>query len=677
MNRMTRIAIVLLAAAPAFAQFTSGNLVVAVEGNGVAGASSGPYTDNQAAPLTLFQFAPTGTSSVAFVNSLVFPQTASGANFPVSGEYGSSSEGTLQLSGNGAYLTIGAYGINAAVYNANPLGFTSFTLATNSKAESLAQSSSLTGQSSQTWTAVPRVVALVDANGNVNSSTALYNVFNTNNIRSVYTANGSAIYASGQGNSVTLDNTGGVFLATGGQTCYFAATAACAITSITGNDGGSGTSQETNDVQIVNNTLYVSSDSKEGSTNRDYIGTLGSPAATSLYNSAGGPTQLSGFGASNGKGAVTISTNGNGLNSSGQAVNISPQNYFFASPSVLYVADSGSPKNTSGSTSSLGDGGLQKWVNSQSNGSGTWSLKYTLAAGLNLVANTSASGTTGLYGLTGQVVGSGSTATVRLYATNYTILDLDPTYLYGITDTLSATANPGTSFTLLASAPADSNFKGVSFAPTAPAGSVEVTTAPSGLAFTVTGDSGCAPGSYTAPITLTWTPNDSSCALSVTSPQVQSPQPSLQTAATGIQYNFTHWENGSTSTSHAVTAPVGTATYQATFETEVTGQVRVTTSGFIYSRASGGYSGTITIVNTSSAPIAFPLQSVLTGLTGGVTLTDSTGTVSGGPYAGSPYFTVTGASSLAPGASVSFPIKFTYSGTAPISFVSKTISGTL
>ena len=57
------------------------------------GAASGPYTDNQAAPLTLFQF----TTSGVYAGSLVLPPTSSGANFPLSGEYGSSSEGELQL----------------------------------------------------------------------------------------------------------------------------------------------------------------------------------------------------------------------------------------------------------------------------------------------------------------------------------------------------------------------------------------------------------------------------------------------------------------------------------------------------------------------------------------------------------------------------------------------------
>jgi hypothetical protein len=57
-------------------------------------------------------------------------------------------------------------------------------------------------------------------------------------------------------------------------------------------------------------------------------------------------------------------------------------------------------------------------------------------------------------------------AEVELFATNATISDLDPTYLYGIIDVLGDTTNPGDEvFTELAAAPADSNFKGVAFAP--------------------------------------------------------------------------------------------------------------------------------------------------------------------------------------------------------------------
>src|ERR1700734_3992436 len=89
--------------------FTPGNLVVVVEGCGVHGGTctsvpygtgtSGGYGDNQAGPLTLFQYTLNGISGVTWVNSLVLPQSPSGANVQVSGEYGSSSEGGLQLSG--------------------------------------------------------------------------------------------------------------------------------------------------------------------------------------------------------------------------------------------------------------------------------------------------------------------------------------------------------------------------------------------------------------------------------------------------------------------------------------------------------------------------------------------------------------------------------------------------
>ena len=197
-------AFALLTAIPALAQtFTPGNLVVTVEGNGVEGASSGPYTDNQAAPLTLFQFSINGTTSATYVNSYVLPQTASGANSPVSGEYGSSSEGTLQLSGDGNYLTVMGYGVNASDFNMDP---GSFSVSPSNTA--LGQSGSMTGQ---TYTPVPRVVALIDANGDLDSTTALYNIFNANNPRSIYTADDTNLYVSGQGNSP--DATGGILSA--------------------------------------------------------------------------------------------------------------------------------------------------------------------------------------------------------------------------------------------------------------------------------------------------------------------------------------------------------------------------------------------------------------------------------------------------------------------------------
>jgi len=510
-------------------------------GRGLRGQSGSP---------ALFQYRPNGTASASFVNSLVLPQAGSGGNLAVSGEYGSSSEATLQLSGAGQYLTILGYGIGANPFNANPTKY-------GSPGGELAQSGSLTGQS---YTPVSRVLTLIDASGNVNSSTAIYNIFNTNNPRSAYTLNGSTAYVSGQGEK---DSTGGVFYVPVGAPDNNP-------TAITGLDTSNKTlAQDTRDVQIVNNTLYISVDSKEGSgSNRDFIGTLGSPPATGLYNNGSGPTMLTGFGNSGGTGKVTITTgsnsNGNNLNA-GLPINLSSENYFFASRSVLYVADTGAPKNDSNGdnnstgTANIGNGGLEKWINSKPDGTGTWSLAYTLWRGLTsggggVVNNGNTTGTSGLYGLTGMVSGN----VVYLYATNYTLSDLDYTYLYGITDNLTYTlASQASSevFTVLDTAPSDSNFKGVSFAPAIPNGDIEITTAPSGLTVSTSG-TGCATGSYVAPVTLTWSPG-SSCTLSVTTPQ----------NGPGVVYKFSHWEDGSTTTSHMVTAPQTTATYTATFTT--------------------------------------------------------------------------------------------------------------
>jgi hypothetical protein len=627
--------IAFLMAAPAFAQqtpvqtpvvLTPGNLVVAVEGCGVQGGTctsvpngTGPsagYGDNQAAPITLFQYTPTGTSSVKFVNSLVLPQGGSFANLPFSGEYGSSSEGTMHLSGQGQYLALMGYGIGAPLFNANPPFYGSND---PTKPGALAQSTSLTTYANP----VARVVALIDSYGHVNTSTALFNVFDVNNPRSVFTADGLNAYVSGQGSG--CDATGGVF-----YTPLFATNVA--PIAITGLDAGTNPpnctqtdAQDTRDLQILTNalaspnttTLFVSVDSKEGhSDNRDFIGTLGTPPATSLFTpplpqTSGyttGPSQIPGLGNNGGTGKVTItacgtnntSTNGNPINcvtSTTRAINMSPENYFFASPSVLYVADSGSPKNDSNgddstSSTNIGDGGLQKWVNSKSDGTGTWSLAYTLWNGLNLVINNSASGTTGLYGLAGVVSGGN----VLLYTTNYTIGDLDQTYLYGITDTLSFTTPTQASaetFTLLDTAPADSKFRGLAFAPTTSNGSVEVSSSPSGVAFTTSG-TGCAPGTYTTPMTLAWTPG-SICTLNVSAAQNGNPN---------AQYTFTQWDDGTninTGTIYTVTAPATPLVYTASYSTAY---LLTTAAGTGGSVSTGGFVDAGTNATVTATPSA-------------------------------------------------------------------------
>jgi hypothetical protein len=452
--------------------FTAGDLVVSVEGNGSGtasggasatgntGGSAGIYQDNQAAPLSLYEFTTTGTNQTP-VGSLALPQTTTpGGNYAVSGEYGSSSEGTLQLTGNGEYLTIMGYGVNAATYNSSQ--------DLNGNGTALAQSCSLSSCGSS---AVSRVIAEIGANGSVNSTTALYNVFNENNPRSVYSANGSTFYISGQGDH---DDTGGVFYVNG----VGSGATATPITGIDTNSKSNGSyNQDTRDVQIVNGTLTVSTDSTEGTASKgfdiDRIGTLGTPGSPPTTTLNQQPTALSGI-----NGEITLSNgNGNSINHSTGGAWLSPEDFFYANSTTLYVADSGDPKNGNGGDATNGpsDGGLQKW----SLVSGTWTLDYTLNLGLDLVNYATAgcavdtaslsentSCTTGLEGLTGELVGND----VELFATTYTLGDDNASYLYGIIDVLDDTAASqvtGENFTQLAEAPADSNFKGVAFAPIA------------------------------------------------------------------------------------------------------------------------------------------------------------------------------------------------------------------
>ena len=411
-------------------QFTPGDIVVSISGDG---DGSGTYTDNQASPITLEEITPTGT----VVGTLVLPQAAGMVNgvaeSAISGEYGSSSEGTLELSGDGHSLVIAGYGVNDVTYNQG--GAAVYGNA------ALAQSTSVQGGK---YTAVTRVIADIAANGTVDTSTALYNVFNTNNPRSVATVNGSSFYIAGQG--VKGDTTQGVFYATDG------ASSATAIN----------TADDARTVEISNGQLYVSQDSKQpSSTGTSNVATVGTGEPTG----AATETPLPGISRS-----VTLNGgNGNVVNGSSGTVNLSPENFFFANATTLYIADGGAPKQ-----GGAGDGGLQKW----SLVGGTWQLDYTLSAGLGLVAQTATDNpgtgpggsnglgdTTGLIGLTGSVSGD----TVTFYATNATLGDTDQTYLYTVADSLAATSLPMTeTFTALMAAGPDSNIRGVAFAPSPP-----------------------------------------------------------------------------------------------------------------------------------------------------------------------------------------------------------------
>jgi hypothetical protein len=406
------LGVVMAAAGSASADFfTPGDLLVLTYG------SSGSTTaDGASTPLTLQEFATTGGSPVLSYTLPTADGVGGSSNVGVVGEYGSSSEGNIQLSGNGLYLTFAGYsataaagGIQASTNTANGTNFTPGTAFAHSTV-SLAQA---------TDTNVPRVGILVNSNGVVNSSTVLNDVYNTNNPRSTFSANGTTTYFSGQGDG-NASNQGLFLTATGTNTVSSPGSTPTAIY----------TSAATKVVTAFNGNLYVSSSNGVSKFN-------GIPT---------GATSTS---------AVTPASNGF---SGAQAVTYAPEGFFFANANTLYVADTGK-------SSSVGDGGIQKWTST--NGT-TWTLDYTLtptSSGWIAPGNpgNATSGETGFEAITGQVIGS----TVNLYAVSYTLGDANPDGLYTITDTLNAISGTGESFVKLESAAGNGGevFKGVSFAP--------------------------------------------------------------------------------------------------------------------------------------------------------------------------------------------------------------------
>jgi hypothetical protein len=395
------------------ASFTPGDLVVLSYGG--PGTS---ITQGAATPLTLVEFSPLGGARQL---SFQLPTTdGSGAanNLGVVGEYGSSSEGNIELSGNGEYLTFAGYSATAAAK-----GIQLTTADDNGDPSDVGEgySHSTIPLAQSADTDVPRVFVTITANETVNSSTSLTDVYNLNNARGAYSTNGSSFYISGQGQS-TADQ--GTFLVSSGP----------------GNTPvGIATSHDTRFTTAFNGNLYYSED------------TGGSK--TGVFEFSGLPT-------TSGQSVTQLFTATNGKSGSSE-IDYSPEGFFFANSTTLYVADTGIPK--SGKT---GDGGIQKWSLS----GGVWSLDYTLTeTGGDWLTPTAAvsakSGESGFEALTGQVIGNN----VDLYAVSYTAGDDNPNGLYSITDSLSATTLPGSeSFDEIETANGDGgeNFKGVSFAPT-------------------------------------------------------------------------------------------------------------------------------------------------------------------------------------------------------------------
>jgi uncharacterized protein (TIGR03437 family) len=212
---------------------------------------------------------------------------------------------------------------------------------------------------------------------------------------------------------------------------------------------------------IFNNTLYVTKGSGSNGINTVYqVGDTGS--LPTLANAAN--TRISilpGF-------PVTLARNAGASN---------PFGIWFANATTLYVADEGDGTIANAAASTFA--GLQKW----SLLNGIWQFDYVLQNGLGLgqpysvAAKYPASlnpATDGLRNITGRVNGDG---TATIWAITSTISasgdsGADPNRLVMITDVLANTSVSGASreqFVTLRTANAGEVFRGVAFAPSAPA----------------------------------------------------------------------------------------------------------------------------------------------------------------------------------------------------------------
>jgi hypothetical protein len=334
------------------AGFAPGNLVVLRVGDGSAALS------NAATAVFLDEYA---TSGGAPVQTIAMPTSVNGNNARLTNSGSATSEGALARSADGKYLTLAGY--DAALGTASVVSTASAT--------------------------VNRIVARVDASGNVDTSTRISDGYNANNIRGAVTNDGTGFWTAGTASGTA----GGVRFVPFGNTSSSTTLISAAPTNV-------------RVPNIFGGQLYVSS----ASGSNIGVHTVG----TGLPTTAGQTTTLL-----------------PGLPNSGNPYAFVLLDRDAGVPGVdtLYIADQ---------TSSTG---LAKY----SFDGTTWTARGNIAGVLT--------------GLTGAINGN----SVTLYATSGTGAG---NTLVSFTDTaaFNATISAG-SFNTLATAPANTVFRGVAFAP--------------------------------------------------------------------------------------------------------------------------------------------------------------------------------------------------------------------
>jgi hypothetical protein len=133
--------------------------------------------------------------------------------------------------------------------------------------------------------------------------------------------------------------------------------------------------------------------------------------------------------------------------------------------------------------------------------------------------------------------------------------------------------------------------------------------------------------------------------------------------------NFMATCSGATDNAGNTAQPVSDS-YTVQAPPNVTSSLSISSTGLGYNRVTKHGTETITVKNTSGSAIAGPLQLVLT-ISGAASAVGPTGT-----WGGNPYWTLTG-SSLAPGASVSLTLTFSYAAGTNFTTTAAAYSATL
>ncbi|HSY76651.1 MAG TPA: hypothetical protein VK890_07335, partial [Bacteroidia bacterium] len=161
-------ALLFIGVIPLKAQFTPGNIVIERLGDAVY-----PSGTSNAVPIYLDEYTTTGT----YVQTVALPTTTANGNYMITENGSAAKSALMSRSANGQYICISGYmdTINAVNVSNTSTGGPDF---------------------------IPRNVATVDYNGNINSTTLINDTYSGGKIRSVASVDGTHFWTSGNSGAI-------------------------------------------------------------------------------------------------------------------------------------------------------------------------------------------------------------------------------------------------------------------------------------------------------------------------------------------------------------------------------------------------------------------------------------------------------------------------------------------